>query len=134
MTIWHVVDTHALLWHLQGDARLGAQAKAVLNDPASTLVLPIIALAEACWIVEIGRTSIPSVSDLLAAVDADARVAIMPLDRATLDETLALSAISEMHDRQIVAAARLLQSQGNTVAVLTKDGNIIASQLVTVVW
>lgn len=78
----YVVDTHALVWHLQGDAKLGAAAKTVLNDPASILVLPIIALAEACWIIEAGRTSIPSVEELLKVVDADTRVTITPLDRA----------------------------------------------------
>jgi len=74
------------------------------------------------------------VSDLLAAVDADPRVSLLPLDRATLNETLALSPITEMHDRQIVAATLLLQRRGNSVALLTKDVNIQASKLVTVVW
>ena len=57
----YVVDTHALIWHVQNDPKLGAAAKAVLDDPVSELALPMIALAEACWIVEIGRTVIPSV-------------------------------------------------------------------------
>jgi PIN domain nuclease of toxin-antitoxin system len=55
----HVVDTHALLWFLGGSARLGATARIVLGDPNSLLILPATALAEACWIVERGRTSIP---------------------------------------------------------------------------
>lgn len=134
MATIYVVDTHALIWHLQGDAKLGATAKAILDDPASVLVLPMIALAEACWIVEAGRTAIPSVNELLAAVDADSRVSVVPLDRAVLDETLPLSVITEMHDRQIVATVLLLQLRGATVALLTKDGNIKSSNLVPVVW
>jgi PIN domain nuclease of toxin-antitoxin system len=43
----YVLDSHALVWHLEGNPRLGPQAKKVIDDPASNLVLPIIALAEA---------------------------------------------------------------------------------------
>jgi PIN domain nuclease of toxin-antitoxin system len=45
-----VVDTHALIWFLEGNPRLGAAAKTVLMDPDSELILPAIALAEAVWI------------------------------------------------------------------------------------
>lgn len=42
----YVVDTHALVWYLTGDRRLGPQAEAVLNDPDVTLIIPAIVLAE----------------------------------------------------------------------------------------
>jgi PIN domain nuclease of toxin-antitoxin system len=50
-----IVDTHALVWHLEGNRALGKQAKAVIDSPQSDLILPIIALAEAAYIVEKGR-------------------------------------------------------------------------------
>jgi PIN domain nuclease of toxin-antitoxin system len=99
----YVVDTHALIWFLEGNSRLGENAKNVLSDPTSQLILPAIALAEAAWIVERGRTSIPSVVALLNAVNADLRLLIYPLDKAIIQESLSLSAITEMHDRQIVS-------------------------------
>jgi len=129
-----VVDTHALIWFLEGNSRLGANAKAVLEDVGSPLVLPAIALAEAVWIVERGKTSIPSVTALMNAISADPRVTIAPLDQAVIQQTIGLSAIHEMHDRQIVATALLLQDQGETVSLLTCDQNITASGLVSVHW
>ena len=45
----YVIDTHALIWFLEGNSRLGENAKNVLTDPSSQLVLPAIALAEAVW-------------------------------------------------------------------------------------
>ncbi|HEC34066.1 MAG TPA: twitching motility protein PilT, partial [Chloroflexi bacterium] len=48
----HVLDTHALIWYLEGNPRLGQDAKRVMDDPRSELVLPVIALAEAAFIVE----------------------------------------------------------------------------------
>jgi len=47
-----VIDTHALIWFLEGNSRLGLNAKAVLSEPDSQLVIPATTLAEAVWIVE----------------------------------------------------------------------------------
>ena len=134
MATKHVVDTHALVWHLEDNPRLGSSAKVVLSDPGSELVLPIIALAEACWMVEHGKSMIPTVQDLLAAVDADPRVEIVPLNRAILDRSLGLTGIDEMHDRYIVASALVLQDKGAAAVVLTRDQVIQASGLVPVIW
>jgi hypothetical protein len=51
-----------------------------------------------------------------------------------LDLSLNLTAVAEMHDRQIVATALQLASAGSSVALLTCDRNITASGLVPVVW
>jgi PIN domain nuclease of toxin-antitoxin system len=134
MATQYVVDTHALVWFLEGNPRLGTNAKAVLENLTSRLAVPVIVTAEACWIIEHGRTSIPSVSDFLKTIDADSRIAIVALDRAILDKTLTLQTISEMHDRQIVATALLLQDQGETVTILTKDTNIRDAGVVSTLW
>ncbi len=105
-----------------------------MADPQSQLYLPIIALAEACWIVEHGRSRIPAVAHLLGHVDADASIIIVPLDRATLDLSLTLTSIGEMHDRQIVATTQQLGAAGGTVALLTRDQNIHQAKLVPVIW
>ncbi len=130
----YVVDTHALVWFLEGNPRLGSNAKALLEDPTSVLIMPIIAVSEACWIIEHRRTSIPSVNDFLKAVDSDPRVTVVALDRAIFAKTLTLQAIGEMHDRQIVATALFLRDQGESVAILTKDTNIRDAGVVTTIW
>jgi len=134
MATKYVVDTHALVWFLEGNPRLGANAKAVLENLDSELIVPVIVLSEACWMVEHGKTSIPTVGDFLSAVDADPRVTVVPLDRTVLNKTLALAAITELHDRQIVATALLLGEQGEPVAMLTKDENIRSAGLVPTIW
>jgi len=134
MATKHVVDAHALIWYLEGNPRLGANAKTVLDNPASELVMPIIALAEACWVVEHGKSSIATQQDLLAAVDADPRFIITPLDRSILNKSLTTVIIPEMHDRQITATALCLAEQGESAAVLTKDPDIRASGLVPIIW
>ena len=128
------VDAHTLIWFVGGSPRLGANARAAMQDPANLLYLPMIALAEACWAVAAGKTAIGSVAALLAAVDADPRIVLVPLDRAILDRSLTLSAIGEMHDRQIAATALQLGGASLSVPLLTCDANITSSGLVPVVW
>ncbi|NET60697.1 MAG: type II toxin-antitoxin system VapC family toxin [Symploca sp. SIO2E6] len=129
-----VIDTHALIWFLEGNSRLGRNAKAVFSHPDSQLVIPATTLAEAVWIVERGKTSISSSQDVIAAVKADDRVLIYPLDQEIIEMTMSLSAINEMHDRQIAATALVLASKGEIVQLLTCDKNITASGLVPIVW
>src|SRR5262245_53620037 len=105
MATKYIVDTHALVWYLESSPRLGAAAKAVLDDPASDLVLPLIALAEAVDIVDKGRTKIPTTSILLNRVLGDARITLQPLTLEILQASLLARAVPEMHDRLIVATA-----------------------------
>ncbi|GAX38230.1 type II toxin-antitoxin system VapC family toxin [Nodularia sp. NIES-3585] len=130
----YVIDTHALIWFLEGNSLLGGNAKAILSEPDSQLIIPATTLAEAVWIVERGRTSIPDPKDVISVVDADPRVVIHPLDKDVIEMTMRLSVLNEMHDRQIVATALVLASKGEVVQLLTCDKNITASSLVTTVW
>ena len=129
-----VLDTHALVWHLEGNPRLGQSARRVIEDPLSGLVLPIVSLAEAAYIVEHGRTAIPSVSDLLRSISADFRISIQPMTWEVFKESLREGMPPEMHDRLILASALQLQSLGDTVSLLTKDASIVEAGLVTILW
>jgi PIN domain nuclease of toxin-antitoxin system len=100
----------------------------------SLLILPAIALAEAIWIVDRARTSIPSVTDLFDAVNSDPRIVIYPIDKAVIEQSISLSAITEMHDRLIVATALVLGNRGAKIGLLTCDRNITASGLITLIW
>lgn len=130
----HVLDTHALIWYLESNPRLGSAAKVLLDDATSELVLTLIALAEAVDIVNKGRTRIPSVADLWNDVMTDKRIEVYPLTLEVLQQSLTAGSVPEMHDRLIVATALLLQSAGSQVALLTKDSDIITSALVPLVW
>ena len=133
MSTRYVVDTHTLLWYIADERMLGKRAGAILDDPTSQLVLPAIVLAEACYIIEQGKVSL-ALSDLLAAIDNDLRITLIPLDRTIVERTTKLTVVREMHDRQIVATALVLADQGEDVIVLTKDMNITTSGVVTTVW
>lgn len=117
-----------------GQSKTKPEGKAVIDDQGNDLVLPIIALAEATFIVERGRTGIPSSSDLLVSIRNDSRIEVYPLSLAVLQQSLGATAIPEMHDRLILATALHLQSLGHMVSLLTKDALVARSGLVSIVW
>ena len=129
-----ILDTHALIWHLEGNSRLGPAAQRVLDSPASSLILPVIALAEAVHIVERRRTRIPGVTALIQDLDNDPPIEIYPLTEDILRTSVSLISIPEIHDRLIVATGVHLQNLGETVEIVTKDNEIIVASLLTVTW
>jgi PIN domain nuclease of toxin-antitoxin system len=132
---FYILDTHTLLWYLDGNTRLGRNAAQILNDRSTRFWLPVIALAEALFILEKGRTPfIITENELLAQVRADSRIRVLALGQQILDLTLECTAIDEMHDRQIVSTALFVKKRGFDVAILTRDENITASGLVPVIW
>ena len=129
-----VIDTHALIWFIEGNSRLGLSAKIVMADEASEMILPTIALAEAIDIVQRKRTSIPDVETLLNRVLTDNRIRLHPLTLDVLQQSLAAAAVPEMHDRLIVATAMWLKQLGHQVAIVTKDQSITDAALTPIIW
>jgi PIN domain nuclease of toxin-antitoxin system len=131
----YVLDTHALVWFLENNPKLGGRAKMELQLSSSELFIPVIVLAKVCWMIENRKTSIQSAADLFASLDADLRIKIVPLTRNIVQVSTDLREIGEMHDRQIVATAvNLLKGAGIAVTIITKDANIQESGLVPVLW
>ncbi|MBE7472295.1 MAG: twitching motility protein PilT [Anaerolineae bacterium] len=132
----YVLDTHALIWYLEGNRNLGRQAKAAMEATDSEMVLPLIALAEATYLIEKGRVGIPTVSDLLTDVSNDDRIEVHQLTWEVFERSLTPEGlqIPELHDRFIVSTGLHLQDLGHTVAILTKDKSITDARVLPVIW
>ncbi|MDW8111032.1 MAG: type II toxin-antitoxin system VapC family toxin [Candidatus Bipolaricaulota bacterium] len=132
MSARFVLDTHPLIWHLAGQSqRLGQAARSALQrieGGRAVGLIPAIVLAELSYLSEKGRISL-SLLDVLAEIDRGENFQIVPLTREHLEELPHLTAIPEVHDRLIVAVARVSQAQ-----LITKDRQILTSRLVPVVW
>ncbi len=132
----YILDTHALVWYLEGNPKLAFNAKATMNAVDSEMVLPLIALSEAAFLVEKGRIGIPTIPDLLTDVNDDKRIEVYPLTMEIFKRSLTPEGlrIPELHDRFIVSTGLYLQDLGHTVAILTKDGIITDSGVLPVIW
>lgn len=131
-----VVDTHALLWFLEGNRQLGSRARSTLSALESHLVLPVIVLAEADVILGHGRTKVPSITHLIETLAKDRRFEFFPLTIDIFKRTLSPEAarVPELHDRLIAATALHLQDLGMDVALITRDDSLTKADIVPIVW
>ncbi len=132
----YLLDTHALIWFLEGNSRLGQNAKNILMNRESQFVLPLIALAEATIIIERGRTTIPDVNQFVTRIYADSRIEIFPLTLDVFKRSMTTEGlkIPELHDRFIVSTGLYLQDLGETIEMVTKDAEILASNVLPIIW
>jgi PIN domain nuclease of toxin-antitoxin system len=132
----YILDTHALVWFVEGNKRLSESAKEIITAADSQMVLPLIALAEAAVIIERGRTTIPDVSKFLNHVYVDTRIEIFPLTLDVFERSLTPEGlrIPELHDRFIVSTGLHLQDLGDTVEIITKDQAITNAGVLSTIW
>ena len=126
-----IVDTHALVWFLEGNKRLSAVAQAALADPHNQLVLPTLVLAEANHLYSRKRISV-SASRMLSEVANAENCTVYPLDE---NVAMRVSGELDIHDAIIVATALVYRELStDTVVVVTRDEAIIRSGLVQTIW
>ncbi len=132
----YILDTHALLWYLEGNRRLGNRARAAIASPENQFFIPIIALAEASVVIENRRTKIPSTIHLLESLAKDYRFEIYPLTLEILEHSLSsdLATIPELHDRLIMGTALYLQALGQSPRLITRDLSLMEAKLVPTIW
>jgi PIN domain nuclease of toxin-antitoxin system len=127
----YVLDTHAVVWFLEGSSRLSAAAQSAMSDPASELVVPTIVLVEIQFLYAKKRATVD-----LAAVRSELisvrNAVVYPLDAQVVSVT---PTSLNIHDAIIVATAivyRDVLKQG--VEIITKDHEIAPSGLIATLW
>jgi PIN domain nuclease of toxin-antitoxin system len=128
-----VVDTHAIVWYLAGDARLSARAAEALDSATAAgefIHVPSICLVELTYLIEKGRLPVVARDRLIEALDEpDSPCLLAPLDRSVADalERVSRSDVPDLPDRIVSATAVALG-----VPVVSRDGRIRASQIQTI--
>jgi PIN domain nuclease of toxin-antitoxin system len=121
-----MLDTHALLWALEGSPRLSKVARRVIEDPSNDVLVSAVSAWEIAIKKAMGRLSVPD--DLLEAL-GEAGFTPRPLGFA---ETRRLESLPRHHadpfDRMLIAHAL---EEGATLC--TGDPNI-ASYRVPILW
>jgi PIN domain nuclease of toxin-antitoxin system len=129
--VTHVVDTHALVWFLEGSNQLSEPARAALADPSVQIVIPAIVLAEITFLRAKGRIQTDRAT-VLQRIASSANAIIYPLDESVVEH---LPTTLDIHDAIIVATALVFRDLlHEPTAVITKDRAITASSLVNTIW
>ena len=126
----YVTDTHSLVWYLTEDPRLSNKALSVLasSENEGTIIVPAVVLAEIMFIARKGRVTI-SFDETLKKIEESDNFVIAHLDSDTLRIADKIEADIEMHDKLIAATALYYETP-----LITKDENLILSEVITTVW
>src|SRR4026208_1631080 len=127
----YLLDTHPIVWFLEGSSRLSASAGTILRDPNHQFILPAIVLREITYLYTKGRIAVDVVvvqQRLVAAVNC----VLYPLDEQV---AMRIPTGLNIHDAILVATALVYRDMlHEPVAVITKNGEITRSQLIHTVW
>jgi PIN domain nuclease of toxin-antitoxin system len=128
-----IADTHAAIWYLFSDPRLGRGASewietTILNG--DHIGISAISLAEMIYLIEKKRIPATALEDVLAAI-ADPKIVLqeVPLDAGVVVKMnqIPRDEIPDLPDRIIAATAQLYG-----VPVLSRDARIRASAIKTI--
>lgn len=131
-----VLDTHAVLWWVNGDPQLSSNAQAAieqeLRGDGGVILISAITAWEIALLLEKGRITLSmGIDDWLDTVEEIEGVRIVPVDMATAVESTRLP--GEFHkdpaDRMIVALARHFNA-----VLVTADEKINDYRHVKTVW
>jgi len=119
-------DTHAALWWLADDERLGKTGAALLADPSNTVLLSAAVVWEVAIKRSLGKLDVPD--DFAATlIGAGAQALSMTIDHAEAAAALAWHH-RDPFDRMLVAQAGLEQ------AILVSDDDALHAYGVPIVW
>ncbi len=125
-----LLDTHAVLWAAEGDARLGTSAAELLRTlKTGEAVVSDITLLEIAMLVKKGRIRLSvSAGEYLRGIQRNYPPLMIASEIAALAMDMELPH-GDPFDRIIVASA-----MHHELPLLTRDKNISASGLVRAVW
>ena len=127
----YVVDSHALFWYLTASPRLGAAAKAALEEASrgeAQILVPAVVLAELHFLNQKAGQPMPFAQELERLRQAGQFVFVSFEPDHVLDFDRD-SAVPEMHDRMIVGVARRAGA-----VLLSRDSEIAAKASIPVSW
>lgn len=123
-----LLDTHAAIWLLEGSPKLGAAARAALEE-AESVAMSGISLLEIAMLE--ARGTIALRPDVASALEAFAdRLVVLPIDaRVAADAVRIGLPHRDPFDRVITATARV-----HGLTLVTKDRQIVEAGVVSVIW
>lgn len=126
----YLLDTHAALWLLEGNPRLGEVARAALaSETREAVAVASISLLEIAMLARRGAIAlVPSVEQGLKAIAQ--HLTVLPIDAEIAADAVSVALPQrDPFDRVIVATAR-----AHRLTLVTKDSQITGAEVVPTLW
>ena len=105
----YVLDTHALIWFLTSDNKLGKKALELLRRAdmgEETIIIPTVVLAEIFYICEKNKVAL-KFREILDKITNSSNYEVYDLNLNIILKLEELNKIRELHDRIIIANHKL---------------------------
>lgn len=102
-----LLDTHALLWLLEDDRRLGRSTRDAITDPTNNVFVSIVSLWELAVKIRVGKLRIMDIEDVFRALLVN-RLNLLALDVSHIAQMLRLPKFADHRDPfdvQLIAQA-----------------------------
>ena len=134
MTDHYVVDTHALIWHLQSHSNLSPRVRGILSQAdqgQAVIIIPTIVLVEIVYLGEKGRIAPNLAQAVLQLLQGGDNYQVASLDLTVVQSLAQIprDIVPDMPDRIIAATAFSLN-----VPLLSRDRAITQATQIEVVW
>jgi PIN domain nuclease of toxin-antitoxin system len=110
-----LLDTHALIWWLSDDDRIGPQARALIADPGNDVLVSVVSLWEIVVKVRVGKLD----SDIREVIGACDKGGFISLD--VRPDHLKLLATLPMHHRDPFDHLLIAQAIAEDATFVTDD-------------
>jgi len=130
VSVKYVLDTHAAIWLLEGNAKLGARARAALEqEERESVALAGISLLEIAMLAARNVIALTPNAQTGLRVFAD-KLTVLPIDSSIAADAVTLALPQrDPFDRVITATAR-----AHDLVLITKDRRITKAKVVSTLW
>ena len=115
-----LLDTHSLIWFLNGDEKLSDKAKSAIEDPCNTKIVSIASIWEIAIKISLDKFRFPNGFKHFLDMVEDNGFEILPI---TFEHAIELSTLEFIHrdpfDRLLIAQCTI-----DKLIIVTKDDNI----------
>ena len=115
-----LLDTHSLIWFLNGDEKLSDKAKSAIEDPCNTKIVSIASIWEIAINISLDKFRFPNGFKHFLDMVEDNGFEILPI---TFEHAIELSTLEFIHrdpfDRLLIAQCTI-----DKLIIVTKDDNI----------
>ncbi len=126
-----LADTHALLWHFTNSSQISSKAKDLFDrceKGECIIFIPSIVIAECLSIFDRKKVSF-NFKALFDRIRRSENYVMIPLDHRILLQMTETKEVSELHDKIIVATAKLLD-----LPLITQDARLLRLKTIAVIW
>lgn len=125
-----LLDTHALLWFLNGDERISPKARKLISDPKNRCFISIASLWEMAIKIKIGKLDLAFDLKGLAAHLDNNNIEILPIAFEHILETMGL----EDHHRDPFDRIIISQAKFERLTIISRDENFPKYAHIKLIW